>query len=282
MAGPMCRTVEDATRVLQVISGYDPGDELTKYSEGRVTDNYIQFLKKDGLIGSRIGVLREIIETQMDPEVSALFEQSIEDMTKLGAEIIDPVDIPNFLSLRKNHWCSDFKTDIENYLITQVKNDTISSLDDIIRIGTKSTFTEKRLKFYTTHGGRPENPEIECLDAYSDELRIAFRNSIENYMDSLNLDALIYPTWNIKPYKMDSIVEEYTGENTGAVAPHTGQPAFTIPMGFMQDNLPTGVEFLGRMYSESTLIRLAYSYEQGTKHRRKPNLEKAITKDKMH
>lgn len=282
MAGPMCRTVEDAARVLEIISGYDNGDELTRFSEGRVLDSYTQFLKKDGLNGSRIGVLREISETEIDPEISALFEQSIEDITKLGAEIIDPVNIPNFSSLRKNHWCSDFKTDIEGYLKTQVQNDTIGSLYDIIRIGTKSTFTESRLKFSTTHSGRPVNPEVECLDAYSDELRIAFRDAIENYMDSLKLDALIYPTWNIKPYRMDSIVEEYIGENTGAVAPHTGQPAFTVPMGFMSDNLPTGVEFLGRMYSEPILIQLAYSYEQGTKHRRIPDLEKAIKKDNMY
>lgn len=282
MAGPMCRTVEDAARVLELITGYDESDKLTRFSDGKIPSSYSQFLKKDGLNGARIGVLREISETEVDPEISALFENAIDDMRRMGSEVVDPVNIPNFSLLRKNQWCSDFKTDIENYLITHIQNDTVSSLDDIIRIGTKSTFTEGRLKFCTTHSGRPVNPEIPCLDAYSDELRIAFRTAIENYMDSLKLDALIYPTWNIKPYRMDSIVEEYIGENTGAVAPHTGQPALTVPMGFMKENLPTGVEFLGRMYSEPTLIRLAYSYEQGTKHRRKPDLEKAITKPKLH
>lgn len=282
MAGPMCRTVEDAARVLEVISGYDEEDDLTSYSNGRIPDNYIQFLDKEGLKGSRIGVLWEIAEVDIDPEILALFEEAIEDMKKLGAEIIDPVVIPNFALLRKNHWCESFRSDIENYLIKNVKNDTIRKLEDLIRIGSKSKFTTETLNFSATHNGRPENIEISCLDAYSDLNRIAFREAIENYMDSMRLDALIYPTWNIKPYRMDSIVEEYIGENTGAVAPHTGQPAFTVPMGFMQDNLPTGVEFLGRMYSEPILIKLAYSYEQGTKHRRNPNLEKAITKDKMH
>jgi Asp-tRNA(Asn)/Glu-tRNA(Gln) amidotransferase A subunit family amidase len=60
MAGPMCRTVEDAARVLEVISGYDEEDDLTSYSNGRIPDNYIQFLDKEGLKGSRIGVLWEI------------------------------------------------------------------------------------------------------------------------------------------------------------------------------------------------------------------------------
>ena len=283
MAGPMCRTMEDAVRVLEIITGYDKSDELTRFSQGKIPKSYTQFLKKDGLNGSRIGVLREISETEIDPEILTLFEKAIEDMKLMGAEIVDSVNIPNFSTLRKNHWCSDFKTEIENYLKTYVLNDTLSTLDDIIRIGTKSTFTAEHLTFYTTHSGRSVNPEIECLDAYSDQKRIAFRKAIEDYMDLLKLDALIYPTCNVKPYRMDSIVEEYiVEEHTGAVSPHTGQPSFIVPMGFMQDNLPTGVEFLGRMYSEPTLIKLAYSYEQGTKHRRTPDLEKAITTDKMH
>ncbi|MDZ7648651.1 MAG: amidase family protein [Cytophagales bacterium] len=273
MAGPMCRTVEDATRVLEIIAGFDQNDELTKYSEGRIPDNYVQFLDADGLKGSRIGVLWEIGETEMDPEILTLFRKAIEDMRVMGAEIIDSVNIPNFSTLRKNQWCDEFKSAIEGYLKAYVKNDTISTLDDIIRIGSKSKFTTESLSFYTTHNGRQEDRELECLDAYSDQKRIAFRKAIEDHMDLLKLDALIYPTWNIKPYRMDSIVEEYIGENTDVIAPHTGQPAFSIPMGFMKDNLPTGIEFLGRMYSESTLIKLVYSFEQGTKHRRPPDFQ---------
>ena len=72
---------------------------------------------------------------------------------------------------------------------------------------------------------------------------------------------------------MDSIVEEYVGINSLVIAPFTGQPAFTVPMGFMEGNRPTGIEFLGRMYSEPTLIKLSYSYEQGTKHREPPKLK---------
>lgn len=92
-------------------------------------------------------------------------------------------------------------------------------------------------------------------------------------MDALRLDALIYPAWNIKPYRMDSIIEEYVGLNSLIIAPFTGQPAFVVPMGFMDGNLPTGIEFLGRMYSEPTLIKLAYSYEQGKKNRIPPKLK---------
>jgi Asp-tRNA(Asn)/Glu-tRNA(Gln) amidotransferase A subunit family amidase len=282
IAGPMCRTVEDATRVLEIIAGYDKHDELTRFSQGKIPNSYTQFLQKDGLKGARIGILREISETEIDPEILALFERAIEDMKLMGAEVVDPISIPNFTTLRENQWCNNFRSDIENYLTTYVKNDTLQTLEDLIRIGSKSNFTTETLTFHTTHKGRPENPEIECLDAYADQKRIAFRKAIEDHMDLLEIDALIYPTWNIKPYRIEAIVEEYIGDNTSVVAPHTGQPAFSVPMGFMQDNLPTGVEFLGRMYSEPTLIKLAYSYEQATKHRRSADLEKAITKDKMN
>jgi Asp-tRNA(Asn)/Glu-tRNA(Gln) amidotransferase A subunit family amidase len=91
-------------------------------------------------------------------------------------------------------------------------------------------------------------------------------------MDSLQLDALVYPSWNNRPALIDKFEEEYLGDNSQIIAPATGQPAFTVPMGFSSGNLPAGLQFLGRMYAEPTLIRLTYSYEQGTKHRRAPKL----------
>ena len=89
-------------------------------------------------------------------------------------------------------------------------------------------------------------------------------------MDELQLDAIIYPSWNHQPAKIMDFEEGYKGDNSQVIAPHTGQPAFTVPMGFTTGNLPAGLQFLGRMYDEPTLIKLTYSYEQGTKHRRPP------------
>ena len=91
-------------------------------------------------------------------------------------------------------------------------------------------------------------------------------------MDSLQLDALVYPSWNNKPARIDRFQEEYLGDNSQIIAPHTGQPAFTVPMGFTSGNLPAGLQFLGRMWSEPTLIRLVYGYEQGAKQRKPPVL----------
>lgn len=270
VVGPMCRTVEDATKVLEVMAGYDPEDPVTKYGETKVLENYQQFLQKEGLKGARIGVLRALSEDNPDAEVKALFEQALMDMQSLGAIIIDTVEIPDFAALRQNQWCIDFRKDVENYLATYVKRDSLKTLEDIIRIGTKSEYAAGRLEFFSTHNGRMENPEIICSDPYTDLRRIAFRAAIEKQMDALQLDAIVYPSWNNKPAKIDSFEEGYKGDNSQIIAPHTGQPAFTVPMGFSEENLPAGLQFLGRMYDEATLIKLVYSYEQGTKHRVPP------------
>ena len=199
VVGPMCRTVEDATRVLEIMVGYDSNDPITKYSENKIPENYTQFLQKDGLRGARIGVLRELSEADPDPEVKALFEKAIMDMNALGAVIIDTVVIPDFATLRKNQWCNQFKEDIETYLPTHVKNDSVKTLADIIRIGTKLKSVEEELNDALTKPGRYEESELECLDAYTDPRRIAFRKAIEDEMDRLKLNAIIYPSWNSKP-----------------------------------------------------------------------------------
>ena len=270
VVGPMCRTVEDATRVLEIMVGYDSNDPITKYSENKIPENYTQFLQKDGLRGARIGVLRELSEADPDPEVKALFEKAIMDMKALGAVIIDTVVIPDFANLRKNQWCNQFKEDIETYLPTHVKNDSVKTLADIIRIGTKLKSVEEELNDALTKPGRYEESELECLDAYTDPRRIAFRKAIEDEMDRLKLNAIIYPSWNSKPAKITAYTEDYKGDNNQVISPHTGQPAFTVPMGFTEGNLPAGIQFLGRLYDESTLVKLTYSYEQGTKHRVPP------------
>ena len=270
VAGPMCRTVEDATRVLEVIAAHDPGDALTNYAQGKIPDNYRQYLQADGLQGARLGVLRQLSNDDPDPEIAALFEGTIADLRHLGATVVDSVIIPGLDTLRQNQWCAMFRQDVEAYLKQYVQRDTLQTLEDIIAAGTNSAFAAKRLARFASHNGRFENPEIPCLDAYTDSRRVAFRQAVERVMDSLQLDALIYPSWNNKPARIAHFEEEYKGDNSQVIAPHTGQPAFTVPMGFSQSKLPAGLQFLGRMYDEPTLIRLVYAYEQSTHHRQPP------------
>lgn len=271
VVGPMCRTVEDATKVLEVIAGNDPKDPITSYSGGNIPENYSQYLQKEGLKGTRIGVFRTLSEDDTDPEISVLFNQALKDLERLGAIIVDSVEVENFDSLRRNQWCPVFKQDVEAFLSNYVKRDTMKTIADIIRVGTKSNYARDGLDNFRK-SPLPENPELNCGDAFTDLKRIAFREAIEKVMDSLQLDALVYPSWNNKPARIDRFQEEYKGDNSQIIAPHTGQPAFTVPMGFTSGNLPAGLQFLGKMWSEPTLIRLTYSYEQGTKHRKPPVL----------
>ena len=272
VVGPMCRSVEDATRVMEVMAGYDSKDPITKHSEGKTPNNYTQFLKEDGLEGARIGVFRQLSDEGVDPEIKGLFEGALSDLQDLGAELVDPVIIPNFSELRQNQWCSTFRKDVEDFLRTYVQRDTMQSLEDIIRVGTKSEFASRRLERFANFEGRWDYPEEECLNAYEDPRRIAYREAIEKVMDSLNLDALVYPSWNRKPARIASFEKDYAGDNSQVIAPHTGQPAFTVPMGFTEGKFPAGLQFLGRMYGEGTLVSLTYAYEQGTQHRKAPPL----------
>ncbi|WP_420580384.1 amidase [Reichenbachiella sp.] len=270
VVGPMCRTVEDATRMMEVMVGIDTLDQVTFNSKDRTSENYIQYLQKDGLKGARIGVFRQVSDIEIDEEVKHLFEQALADMDALGAKIIDPVWVPDFESLSEGNWCSVFRKDVEKFLQDYVKNDSIQTLEDIIRIGTSAPISKQRLEAYASKEGRWGKGDSACLDAYHDEKRIAFRMAIESMMDSLKLDAIVYPSWNQKPARIAYFEEQYGGDNNQIISPHTGQPAFTVPMGMSAGNLPAGLQFLGRMYDEPTLIKLSYAYEQGTKHRKTP------------
>ncbi len=275
VGGPMCRTVEDAVRLLEVTAGYDPNDPITQRSQGKIPKNYTQFLRKDGLNGARIGVLRQVSDRNVHPEIKQLFDRAMADLTRLGAQLVD-VTIPEFDSLRANQWCAEFRADIESYLRQYVKRDTLKTLDDIIRVGGYSELVRDRLTYQQTHTGRAAHPEITCGDAFTDPLRIAFRTAIETEMNRLRVDALIYPSWNYPPALIGD-ANGYKGDNSQLTAPATGQPAFTIPMGYTTGDLPAGIQFLGRLFDEPTLIRLVYGYEQATRHRASPKRFPALS-----
>jgi Asp-tRNA(Asn)/Glu-tRNA(Gln) amidotransferase A subunit family amidase len=270
VVGPMCRTVADATRVMQAITGYDAADPLTQRGVDHADIDYTQYLDAEGLKGARIGVLRELSEAAVNPEISALFNRALVDMAGLGATIIDPVVVPNFAGLRKGQWCAAFRADLEDFLATYVKNDTIATLEDVVRIGSKNDYARGNVESSLTEKGRYGDLPEPCGDAYTDARRVAFRDAIERTMDSLRLDAIVYPSWNHPPALIDSFAVQYRGDNSQIICPHTGQPGFTVPMGYTTGNLPAGVQFLGRMFAEPTLVKLCYGYEQGTLHRKTP------------
>jgi len=270
VVGPMCRTVSDATRVMQAMAGVDPADPITRRGADQADVDYTRFLDVDGLRGARIGVLRELSEAEVHPEITTLFNQALADMDGLGATIVDPVVVPDFAELRKGQWCETFRADLEDFLTTYVKNDTIATLEDVVRIGSNNDYARRNVEFSLTGEGRYGDLPEPCGGAYTDARRIAFRVAIERTMDSLRLDAIVYPSWNHPPALIDSFETQYLGDNSQVICPHTGQPGFSVPMGYTTGNLPAGIQFLGRMFSEATLVKLCYGYEQGTLWRKEP------------
>ena len=268
--GPMARSVADATRLLEVMAtGPDSADPLTRYGAGkRPGKGYQAFLDPNGLHGARIGVLRTLSERHPDPQVKALFEQALVDLRRAGATVVD-VEIPDFTRVSANQWCSVFKHDINQYLAALGPRSPVKNIDQVLTSGQYSAYIKENLQDELAHGLSPRATEAGCGEAYTDPRRIAFRQAVTAVMDQYKVGALVYPTWNNPPAKIGDF-KGYKGDNSQLIAPHTGQPAFTVPMGFTYDQLPAGLQFLGRSFDEPTLIKYAYAYEQATHHRKAP------------
>jgi Asp-tRNA(Asn)/Glu-tRNA(Gln) amidotransferase A subunit family amidase len=267
VGGPMARTVEDAVRVFEVIAGPDPADPVTEACRGRVPGNYTQFLDKNGLKGTRIGVFRTFIDTPTaDPQMKTLVERAVADMKAQGAEIIDPFVIPDFEALTKNLWCDMFKHDVDVYLASRGPGVPFKTLAEIVDSGLYLPSNGRRLKQALA---ADDKENASCLDLYHDPRDIKFRGAVEQAMDELRLDAFIYPTWSNPPRKVGDMTSP-AGDNSQIIPPHTGLPGFNVPMGYTHGNLPAGLQIVGRLFGEPKLIQIAYAYEQATKRRRPP------------
>lgn len=270
IGGPMARTVSDAVRILEVIAGHDPADPITERAVGKVQENYTQFLDQDGLQGARIGVFRRYLDAETgDSEIKALMEQALTDLQKHGATLIDPFVIADFDSLTRNIWCNVFQHDLNAYLASLGENAPHNTLAEIVATGKYAPYIESRLQRALSITEAPELRDPPCLDLYNSPRNIAFREAVLYAMDRDRIDAIVYPTWSNPPRKVGDM-ESPAGDNSQLLAPHTGFPAITVPIGFSHGSLPTGMTFVGRFFSEPNLIKFAYTYEQATKHRRPP------------
>ncbi|NOZ54174.1 MAG: amidase [Gammaproteobacteria bacterium] len=275
IAGPMTRTVEDAARIFNVISGYDPADPVTIASKGRLPYDYTEYLKSNGLKGVRIGVLRSLINTPTaDPEVVEIMQQAIADIKKLGAQIVDPFIVPNLQQLtRATGFCSRFRYDINNYFLSLTTNVSTIKLQDIMVSKRYHESSESGMKWAMSVNVAPERQKPPCVDVEGDPRRVALLNAVVAAMVQHQVDAVVYPTWNNPPRKVGDLDSPH-GNNSPIIAPHSGQPAITVPMGFTKEGLPVGLQILGKPFSESRLFQFAYSYEQSTLHRKPPALFK--------
>ena len=275
IAGPLARTVEDAARIFNVVAGYDPADPYTEDGRGHKEDDYTSFLDADGLAGARIGVLRALVDTEdADTAVIAVFERAIGELSALGAVVVDPFELANFqdhLGARGN-FCRRFRYDMHEYLASLGEGAPIRDVMEVLETGQYSEYVEGGLRFFGEGPAdvAPEDQDPPCMGYFEHEGRQAFRRDLIAAMDAAEVDAIIYPTWTNPPAHLDQAREEYLGDNSQLVAPATGMPAVTVPMGFTYGSLPAGLQILARPYDEGILFRFAYAYEQGTHHRSPP------------
>jgi amidase len=274
VGGPMARSVADAAVVLTVIAGYDPNDPITSAAQDLTHHDYTDYLDADGLRGARIGVMRQLSNREgADTEVMDRFEAALHDMRNAGAVIVDPLTlaeldmlVPPVSGESLAVWCPRFQADLNAYLASLGDNAPYHTLQEIYDSGKFHPKLTSDLEYFLEQAPPAENED--CKASLIGRARLT--KSVLALMEANDLDALAYPTWSNPPRLIGDMNSPH-GDNSQHLAPHTGFPAITVPMGFVEEGLPTGLQLLGKAWDEPTLIKLAYSYEQATRHRRAPS-----------
>ncbi len=271
--GPMCRSVADAARLLDVMVGYDPADPITARGVGRTPESYAAGLDADGLKGARIGILREPMGFASEPEsedfakVDAVFSRAVRELAACGAEIVDPVAIPDLVELLATRVNDRAEEDASfREYVSGLENPPFSSRADAMA---SPLFAE------TSRGVRTR----WAANATAEQHR-AFLAARERLMTNLlavmadhRLDAIVHKAVEHQPTLIEDGVNPPFVDQKGAPWLNTFLvvvPSIVVPAGFTSDGLPVGITFLGRSYDDARMIRYAHAYEQATRHRRPP------------
>jgi amidase len=273
--GPFGRTVADAATVLGALVGVDPRDPPTQASAGKSYADYTRFLDPDGARGARIGVPRGDY-FGYSPKADAVANQALTTLRGLGAVIVDPVQIPNFDNAKLTDpeivvFLYEFKAGLNAYLAALMPGAPVHSLDDIIAFNKRNPaanlpfFGQEWLERAQAKGGLTEP---EYLEAKEKCRRLSGPQGIDVVMDTQRLDALVAPT-TTPAWKIDLVNGDAIRGYSAKSAALAGYPLVSVPAGEVM-GLPVGITFMGRAWSEPTLIKLAYAFEQATKARRPP------------
>jgi amidase len=269
-AGPMTRTVADAAAVLTAIAGTDPEDPATAEAD-RHKDDYTKFLKAGGLKGARVGVARKKVTGYSAP-TDRLFERAIEDLRRMGAEIVDPADIGSIGEYDEGErevLLFEFKAGLNQYLATRT-GVPVRTLKDVIQFNEKNKdrempfFGQERMLAAEAKGPLTDEAYRQALERN----RKLSRDGIDGTLKQHRLDAIVMPTGG-PPWTTDLVNGDHFLGDSSTPTAVAGYPVITVPMGYVH-GLPVGISFAGTAWSEGTLLRLAYAYEQGTKRRRPP------------
>ena len=272
-AGPMTRTVRDAAILLSVLAGVDPRDPATSSSTARGQIDYTTFLDANGLRGARIGVARAKFFGYSDV-TDKLINDAIDAMKAQGAIIVDPANIETAGKFDDSEFdvlLYEFKADLNSYLASLGPKAPVKSLQDIIVYN--EAHKDQEMPFFGQEimiQAQAKGPltEKKYLDQLASNLKMSRTDGIDATMDKYKLDAIVAPTGS-PAWATDLINGDHFTGASSTPAAVAGYPNINVPAGFSH-GLPVGISFFGRAFSEPTLIKLAYSFEQSTKHRRAP------------
>lgn len=269
----MARTVTDLAKLLDVMTGYDPDDPVTARGVGRIRESFTASLDQDGLKGKRIGILREPMGYDAEPgsedfnKISQVFDQAVADLKTAGAQIVDPVTIPDLNRLLAKR-AGSLKDEEDSFMmwLKRSKNPPYRSRQEAM---SKPEFQKihkrARERWQKT---MTEEAHYQYLTAREQLMTHLLQVMAEN-----QLDAIVHKAVEHQPTLVKDGVNPPFVDQKGA--PHINTflvyvPSIVVPAGFTRDQLPAGITFLGRPYDDSNMIKLAYAYEQATRHRKPP------------
>lgn len=266
-AGPMARTIEDLVVLLDVIAGVDVQDAGTAGAIGNIPESYAEALNPLGLQGKRIGVLRQACpDVTSDPQVIALLNQAVVDLQSAGAIIVDPFEVPDFVKYpAQSHPLSEVRAAIERYLSTTCDGFP-KSLVEVVESGKFHPLHEVSLRATATAPAPEDDPIVAALEQSEAKMRLTYANA----MNEARIDAFVLPVANHPP-RLNGDRNVTSPGATTWIASGLHWPAAVVPMGYSYEDLPSGLQIVGRPWSEVMLLEMAYAYEQATHHRRPPH-----------
>jgi len=271
--GPMARTVADLAKLLDVMTGYDPDDPVTARGVGRIAESFTKFLDRDGLKGKRIGILRESMGYDAEPgsedfnKITEVFDKAVADLKAAGAEIVDPVVIPELKTLlAKRATNADDEEESFMLWLNRSKNPPYRSKQEAMSTP-EFQKVQKRSRDRWTKTPSPD-AHYEYLKA-----REELMTHLLQLMADQRLDTIVHKAVEHQPTLIKDGVNPPFVDQKGA--PHINTflvyvPSIVVPAGYTRDHLPAGITFLGRPYDDGNMIKFAYAYEQATRHRKPP------------
>ena len=279
-AGPLCRTVADTAVLLSAMVGTDPRDSATRSATGHLERDYTRFLDSRGLRGARIGVARAKFFGQSET-TDRLAEESLDLLRREGAVLVDPANVPHvgeYDEAELEVLLYEFKTDLARYLSELSPQVRVKSLKDVIDFNEGNRDREMPY-FGQDLFVRAQAKGPLSSPGYRKALRRCGRLSRELGIDAVmakhRLDALVAPTGG-PAWPTDLVNGDHFTVSSSTPAAVAGYPSISVPMGFVF-GLPVNLSFFGRRWSEPTLIRIGYAYEQASKHRKPPQFAPSVT-----